>query len=478
MPGFPRSTALLEDAGLDAVLATKDASIAYFTGFWGLQLERFFGVAVRRGGGGALIAPTLDRDSVSGRADRPGARRSTTRRSPTGCPELFATLDGAKRDRRRGGPPELRALPRAGRGRLRARARHRRRHAPARRQGRRGGRGRPARLRAHRGRLRGAVGGPAAGRRSRPRSTPASRSASPAAARRPPSRTSCSAPTRPRGTASPTSATLAAGRRHRRRHRGAVRRLLGRPHALRARRAAERLGRPRPGRSCTRPTSAAVAATRVGTTCRDVDAAQRAIIEAHPDDRRLPARRRPRDRHRDPRAAVPDRELGRSAARGHDLHRRARDLRLRARRDPARGRRAGRPRRAGHACSSHARSSYGFSSAARLRAYIRRIFSRLPQVAIEHQRRRPLVSRNTQPQSRPGAAVQARHPRRVGEQRDGVGGDREAHAARLVVAPSRGRSRRPRAASACRRRPPARRRTAAARARTRRAPARARARRR
>ena len=35
---------LLEDAGLDAVLATKDASIAYFTGFWGLQLERFFGV--------------------------------------------------------------------------------------------------------------------------------------------------------------------------------------------------------------------------------------------------------------------------------------------------------------------------------------------------------------------------------------------------------------------------------------------------
>ena len=36
---------LLEEAGLDAVLATKDASIAYLTGFWGLQLERFFGVA-------------------------------------------------------------------------------------------------------------------------------------------------------------------------------------------------------------------------------------------------------------------------------------------------------------------------------------------------------------------------------------------------------------------------------------------------
>lgn len=55
---------LLEEAGLDAVLATKDASIAYLTGFWGLQLERFFGVVVRRGGDGALIAPTLDRDSV------------------------------------------------------------------------------------------------------------------------------------------------------------------------------------------------------------------------------------------------------------------------------------------------------------------------------------------------------------------------------------------------------------------------------
>src|SRR5215217_2480305 len=50
---------LLEEAGLDAVLATKDASIAYLTGFWGLQMERFFGVAVKRGGAGELFA-TLD----------------------------------------------------------------------------------------------------------------------------------------------------------------------------------------------------------------------------------------------------------------------------------------------------------------------------------------------------------------------------------------------------------------------------------
>src|SRR5215218_6801103 len=56
---------LLEDHGLDAVLATKDASIAYLTGFWGLQMERFFGVAIRKGGEGALIAPSLDRDSVA-----------------------------------------------------------------------------------------------------------------------------------------------------------------------------------------------------------------------------------------------------------------------------------------------------------------------------------------------------------------------------------------------------------------------------
>jgi Xaa-Pro dipeptidase len=87
---------LLADAGLDAVLATKDASIAYFTGFWGLQLERFFGVAVRRGGEGALIAPTLDRDSVT--AAPTGLEKSLYDAARTnGLQELFATLDGAKR---------------------------------------------------------------------------------------------------------------------------------------------------------------------------------------------------------------------------------------------------------------------------------------------------------------------------------------------------------------------------------------------
>src|SRR3954451_14580568 len=87
---------LLEDAGLDAVLATKDASIAYLTGFWGLQLERFFGVAVKRGGEGALIAPSLDRESV---ATAPTSLDKTLYSAgvSNGLPELFETLDGAKR---------------------------------------------------------------------------------------------------------------------------------------------------------------------------------------------------------------------------------------------------------------------------------------------------------------------------------------------------------------------------------------------
>jgi Xaa-Pro dipeptidase len=87
---------LLEEAGLDAVLATKDASIAYLTGFWGLQLERFFGVVVRRGGGGALIAPTLDRESVT--AAPTGLEKTLYDAAATnGLPALFETLGGARR---------------------------------------------------------------------------------------------------------------------------------------------------------------------------------------------------------------------------------------------------------------------------------------------------------------------------------------------------------------------------------------------
>ena len=88
--------ALLEDHGLDAVLATKDASIAYLTGFWGIQLERFFGVAIKRGGEGALIAPSLDRDSV-GTAPTGLTKALYDAAQTNGLPTLYETLDGAKR---------------------------------------------------------------------------------------------------------------------------------------------------------------------------------------------------------------------------------------------------------------------------------------------------------------------------------------------------------------------------------------------
>ncbi len=87
---------LLDEAGLDAVLATKDASIAYLTGFWGLQLERFFGVAVRRGGTGALVAPSLDREGVA--VAPTGLERILyPTGESTGLPEVARALDGARR---------------------------------------------------------------------------------------------------------------------------------------------------------------------------------------------------------------------------------------------------------------------------------------------------------------------------------------------------------------------------------------------
>src|SRR3954470_19915108 len=87
---------LLDDAGLDAVLATKDASIAYLTGFWFIQVERFFGVAVRKGGGGALFAPSRDRDSVA-KAPTALEKALYDAAQSNGLPTLYETLDGAKR---------------------------------------------------------------------------------------------------------------------------------------------------------------------------------------------------------------------------------------------------------------------------------------------------------------------------------------------------------------------------------------------
>lgn len=87
---------LLADAGLDAVLATKDASIAYLSGFWGLQMERFFGVVARRGGEGALIAPSLDREGVAAAPTGLAPLLYETGASD-GLTELVGALDGARR---------------------------------------------------------------------------------------------------------------------------------------------------------------------------------------------------------------------------------------------------------------------------------------------------------------------------------------------------------------------------------------------
>src|SRR4051794_41739417 len=97
---------LLEEAGLDAVLATKDASIAYLTGFWGLQLERFFGVAVRRGGAGGLIAPPLDRGGGAGAPTGPDRPLYPTRGARGGA-QGARVVGRAPRGGAAGGRPQL-----------------------------------------------------------------------------------------------------------------------------------------------------------------------------------------------------------------------------------------------------------------------------------------------------------------------------------------------------------------------------------
>jgi Xaa-Pro dipeptidase len=53
------------DASLDAFLATSDESIAYLSGFRPLQLERLFAVAVPVDGAGAIVVPRLDLGQVA-----------------------------------------------------------------------------------------------------------------------------------------------------------------------------------------------------------------------------------------------------------------------------------------------------------------------------------------------------------------------------------------------------------------------------
>jgi len=87
--------ALCAEAGLDAIVATKDASIAYLTGFHGLQLERLMAVVVRADATGALIAPALDRDGVT--AAPTDCEPVLYDASSNGLPELVGALRGARR---------------------------------------------------------------------------------------------------------------------------------------------------------------------------------------------------------------------------------------------------------------------------------------------------------------------------------------------------------------------------------------------
>ena len=84
---------LAAQAGLDAILATSDASIAYLTGFWGMQLERLFAVVVRADGGGAIIGPSLDREGIG--AAPTGLEQVLYEPTSNGLPELERALAGA-----------------------------------------------------------------------------------------------------------------------------------------------------------------------------------------------------------------------------------------------------------------------------------------------------------------------------------------------------------------------------------------------
>jgi Xaa-Pro dipeptidase len=87
--------AAAEEAGFDAVLVTNDASIAYLTGFSGLQLERLFAVAIRVSGGGALVVPRLEEEAAAGAPS--GLDRVVYDPSSDGVPELVEALGGPGR---------------------------------------------------------------------------------------------------------------------------------------------------------------------------------------------------------------------------------------------------------------------------------------------------------------------------------------------------------------------------------------------
>jgi Xaa-Pro dipeptidase len=78
---------------LDAALVTSDESIAYLTGFRPMQLERFFGVVVGREQS-AVIVPALDLGQLEGVAPR--LSRLSYGPESDGIPELTGALAGAR----------------------------------------------------------------------------------------------------------------------------------------------------------------------------------------------------------------------------------------------------------------------------------------------------------------------------------------------------------------------------------------------
>jgi Xaa-Pro dipeptidase len=84
-----------EKRGLDAVVATSDASIAYLTGFKALQLERLFAVVARCDGGGALVVPSLEEEAAE--AAPTGLDRIVYMPASNGLRELADALGNARR---------------------------------------------------------------------------------------------------------------------------------------------------------------------------------------------------------------------------------------------------------------------------------------------------------------------------------------------------------------------------------------------
>ena len=81
-------------AGLDAVVATSPASIFYLTGFDPLAFERLFAAVVRVDGGEKLIVPRLDEDAAG--AASPGTDVVAYDAASDGFPELAEALGGGR----------------------------------------------------------------------------------------------------------------------------------------------------------------------------------------------------------------------------------------------------------------------------------------------------------------------------------------------------------------------------------------------